>query len=455
MTRRTFVLPSGPMQRSAGQFLRLNHFQEVMAHWEAAHPYNAGQVVRLDGRVDIPLLRAAIQTACEDAGVGTLVLHDDRRRYRYDRAGRIPLEEIAPDDFHADALRRALTESLNARFPEGPHHPIRWSILVDRGSDSYFLIAVWRHLAADEMSVRLLLRRVLNQYYGTRHPEDARPFMMLPPLPARASGFVHRCVSQIAALARAMWLSRAVRRVYRFREARVHGEGTHIHLASLPSGLAGRLETWCRAHRVTPNDLLLAVLGKVLAKTTAQARAQTYKRSLGLATAACLRRAAPQAPADSFSVVLGYWVTLLHRPDAELGTLLGQVAVQTRAEKGARRSALSPWGFMLPALICRWSPFQHNGRWYERMYRLSGGVSNVRASTGWFGDAGRHIREYFLVSPPGPAVPLVVASATLGDTINLCLVARDAALSAAEAGTLLAQLCAELSAIPTQDLPVA
>ncbi len=426
-----------------------------MVHWEAVHPYNAGQVVRLNGQVDVPSLREAIQTACQDAGVGTLVLDADRRRYRYDRAEQIALEEIAPAESPVDALQRMLTESLNARFPEGPHHPIRWSILEDRRSDSYFLVAVWRHLAADELSVRLLLRRVLNQYYGTRHPEDARPFTMLSPLPARASGFRHRCVSQIVALARAIRLSRAVRRVYRFREARAHGEGTHIHLASLPSGLAGRLETCCRAHRVTPNDLLLAVLGKVLAKATVRARAQSYKRSLGLATAVCLRRAAPQALADSFSVVLGHWVTLLHRPDAELRTLLEQIAVQTRAERDARRSALSQWGFMLLVLICRWSPFQRDGRWYERMYRLSGGVSNVRASTGWFGDAGRHIREYFLVSPPGPAVPLVVASATLGDNINLCLVARDAALSAAEAGTFLAQLCAELSAIAAQGLPAA
>lgn len=426
-----------------------------MAYWEAVHPYNAGQVVRLNGRVDISLLREAIQTACQDAGVGTLVLDNDRRRYRYDRAERIPLEEIAPDEFHADTLQRALTESLNARFPDGPHHPIRWSILEDRRSDSYFLITVWRHLAADEMSVRLLLRRVLNQYYGTQHPEDARPFTMLSPPPARASGFRHRTLSQAAALARAMWLCLAVRRVYRFREARVPGEGTHIHLASLPSGLAGQLVTWCRSQRVTLNDLFLAVLGKVLAKSTAQARAQTYKGSLGLATAVSLRRLAPQALAHSFSVLVGHWVTVLHRPDAELPALLRQIAVQTRAEKSARRSALSPWSFMLPVLILRWSPFQHDGRWYERMYRLSGGVSNVRASTEWFGDAGRHMREYFLVAPPGPAVPLVVASATLGDKVNLCLVARDAALSAAEAGTLLAQLCAELDAITGQGPPSA
>jgi hypothetical protein len=41
----------------------------------------------------------------------------------------------------------------------------------------------------------------------------------------------------------------------------------------------------------------------------------------------------------------------------------------------------------------------------------------------------------------------VVASATLGDSVGLSLVARDAALSVADAGTLLAQLCAELSGV--------
>jgi hypothetical protein len=434
------------MSRSV-EFARLNHFQEVMAHWEAAHPYNAAQVVRLSGRVDIPLLREAIQTACREAGVGALVLHDDRRRYRYDPAGHIPLEEIALDDFHADALRRALTESLNARFPEGPHHPIRWSILEDRGADCFFLVTVWRHLAADEMSVRLLLRRVLNQYYGTRHPEDARPFTMLPPRLARPSWSRHRHLSQAVALVRAAWLRLAVRKVYRFKETGIRGEGTHIHLASLPTGLAGQLVTWCRLHRVTTNDLFLAVLGKVLARSTVHARASTSKRSLGLATAVSLRRLAPQALAQSFSVLVGHWVTFLHRPDAELPALLRQIAVQTRAEKGARRFALAPWAFTLLVLISRWSPFRHDGRWYEKMYRLSGGVSNVKASLEWFGDAGRHLREYYLVSPPGPAVPLVVASATLGDSVGLSLVARDAALSVADAGTLLAQLCAELSGV--------
>jgi len=97
--------------------------------------------------------------------------------------------------------------------------------------------------------------------------------------------------------------------------------------------------------------------------------------------------------------------------------------------------------------MSRWGRIRHEGHWYEKVYRLSGAVSNVRASTEWFGHAGRNVREYYLISPPGPAMPLVVASATLDDQLNLCLVARDAALPPAEAGMLLEQLGAELSAI--------
>ena len=118
------------------EYARLNPFQEVMAYWETAHPYNAGQVVRLDGRADVPALGAAIHTACQQAGVGALVLDRQRRRYRYDRAESIPLEVIVAGESPADTLRSALTESMNAGFPDEPHHPIRWSILDDVGTDS-------------------------------------------------------------------------------------------------------------------------------------------------------------------------------------------------------------------------------------------------------------------------------------------------------------------------------
>jgi len=432
------------------EFARLNPFQEVMAYWEIAHPYNAGQVVRLDGRADVPALQAAIQTACQHAGVGMLVLDRHRRCYRYERAESIPLEVIALEESPTDTLRRALTEFINAGFPDAPHHPIRWSILDDAGTASCSLITVWHHLAADEMSMRLLLRRVLNRYYGAQHPDDSHPLTVLPPPLSRAIGSRHRSLSQIAALGRFIRLRLAVREVYRFKEVKARGEGTHVHLASLPPGLAGQLATLCRSHGVTVNDLILAVLGKILARATAQARAHGAKRHLALGGAVSLRAVAPETLAHCFGVFLGHWVTLLRRPDAALPALVSQVTAQTHAEKSAQRFAASQLGYSILALMSRWGSIRHHGQWYEKVYRLSGGVSNVRASTEWFGHAGQHIREYSLVSPPGPAMPLVVASATLDDQLNLCLVARDAALSAAEAGTLLDQLRAELNAIAGQ-----
>jgi NRPS condensation-like uncharacterized protein len=437
------------------ELAHLNPFQEVMAYWETTHPYNAGQVVRLDGKADVPALRAAIQTACRDAGVGMLVLDRQRRRYRYDRADSIPLQVIVPGESAAETLRRALAESLNARFPDEPHHPIRWSILEDAGTGSFVLVTVWHHLAADEMSMRLLLRRVLNQYYGARHPEDAHPLAVLPPPLARAIGSRQRYWSRIAAMGRLIRVRLAVRKVYRFREVKARGEGTHAQLAALSPGGAGRIAALGRAHGVTVNDLTLAALGKVLARATAQARAQGAKRHLALGGAVSLRSIASETLARSFGVFLGHWVILLRQPDAALPALVSQVAAQTRTEKSAQRLAASQLGYGLLALMSRWGSIRHDGQWYEKVYRISGGVSSVRASSEWFGQAGRRIREYYLVSPPGPAMPLVVAAATLDDQLNLCLVARDAALSAAEAGALLAELRAELDAIAEQGLPAA
>jgi hypothetical protein len=442
------------MEGSPG-FARLNPFQEVMTHWETAHPYNAGLIVRLDGRVDVPALQAAIETACRDAGVGTLVLDRHRRRYRYDRAGPIPLAVVPPGASPADTLRRALTESLNAGFPDAPHHPIRWSIVDDAGADGWFLVTVWHHLAADEMSMRLLLRRVLNRYYGAEHPEDAHALTVLPPPLARALDARGRTLSRIAAAARLVRLRLAVRRVYRFKEAPARGEGTHVHLASPRPDLAGALVTLGRAHGVTANDLVLAALGKVLASATAPARAHGSKRELALGTAVNLRSVAPETLARAFGVFLGHWIVLLRRPDAALRALVGEIAAQTRVEKRPQRAAVSQLGYSVLGLMSRWGSIRHDGRWYEKMYRLSGGVSNVRATREWFGPAGRHIREYCLVSPPGPAMPLVLAAATLDDRLSLCLVAREAALSADEARALLARLCAELDAVAGTGQPSA
>jgi hypothetical protein len=117
-----------------------------------------------------------------------------------------------------------------------------------------------------------------------------------------------------------------------------------------------------------------------------------------------------------------------------LPALLRQIRVQTRAEKSAQRSAVSQLEYSLLGLMSRWGSIRHDGQWYEKVYRISGSVSNVRASAEWFGHAGQNIREYCL---------------------NLCMVAREAALSAAEAGTLLDQLRAELIAIAGPGLPSA
>ncbi|MBI4572373.1 MAG: hypothetical protein HY713_03690 [candidate division NC10 bacterium] len=81
--------------RFRGNARKLNLFQQVMALWEEVHPYNAVYVIRLRGPADVTLLRFAIQTACHQAGVGTLVLDRKQARYRYDPFESITLQEIA------------------------------------------------------------------------------------------------------------------------------------------------------------------------------------------------------------------------------------------------------------------------------------------------------------------------------------------------------------------------
>lgn len=78
------------------------------------------------------------------------------------------------------------------------------------------------------------------------------------------------------------------------------------------------------------------------------------------------------------------------------------------------------------------------------MYRISGGLSNVKVSSAEFGEASHQVLDYLLFSPPGPALPFVLTPATLDDKLKFCLVYKQEALTHAEARHLLERFLAEL-----------
>ncbi|HLC40039.1 MAG TPA: hypothetical protein VJO34_00245, partial [Methylomirabilota bacterium] len=165
----------------AAQSIKLNLFQQVMALWEEAGPYNAACLFQLRGQANFAALQDAIRESCQQAGLGKLALNPKGQSCRYDPAETIRLDQIESGNRARETLCEILTEQMNMPFPHQPHHPIRWAVLNDPHTDSHFLVTVWRHIAADAVSIRLLVRRVLARYYGATHAFSEAPLRAHPP----------------------------------------------------------------------------------------------------------------------------------------------------------------------------------------------------------------------------------------------------------------------------------
>lgn len=234
---------------------------------------------------------------------------------------------------------------MNTEFLDRPQHPIQWTVLDDRSTDSHFLIGVWRHLAGDAKSMCLLFRRVLNEYYGTIRLEGEDPMPVMAPNYSSIMRPHYRRLGYLKTLVRAIQLRMSLRQVHRMHRNRVSGEETHVQVTEAPPGIIGRLVAASKTHRVTVNDLFLAALGKSIAGLTPQRRDHPHQRKLALAAPVDLRPVAREKLSQCFGLHLSHWITLIDQPDQDIWHLLSGIAEQTRLEKAEQRFAGPPWIF--------------------------------------------------------------------------------------------------------------
>jgi hypothetical protein len=426
------------MRRSHPPACRFNLFQEVMALWEEAHPYNAAHLVRLRGRADVPRLQWAVQTACEAAGVGNLVLDRQGRRYHFEPAERIALQPVCGGGPLAERLHAVITEQMNMAFPDEPNHPVRWMVLEDPGSDSHFLIAVWRHLPADDYGIRLLIRRVLNRYFGRLQPGDDAPLTVRPPDYAGVMRHHFRRLGYLRALLLEARRHHALRSVHRMPGPAGGDNRSRFALFQAPEGLIRRLSSACRARHVTVNDAFLGALGAALSELTPHRFHHPRRHALALGSVVNVRAEASQDLSNAFGLFLGHWMTIIDpATPATIGDLVTRIAAQTRRDKDEKRAVGPQWNLWMVARVARWLWSPSSSAWYRKVYPLSAGLSNVKLTASWFRGAREHLLDYIRVSPAGPALPLVLATTGLGDQLNLCLAYHPSPLPDPEADRLM------------------
>ena len=418
--------------------IKLNPFQQVMALWEEAEPYNAGAVFQLRGRANFEALQGAIQESCQEAGLGKLLLDRKRRSYEYKPIETIRLEAIQSGDRVLDTLGAFLTEQVKLPFPLSPHHPVKWFVIDDLRSESHFLVLVWRHFIADGVSIRLLLRRVFARYFGTASAPPRTSLRMHPPDYGEVMKSHYRRLGYIRTLARACRLYGRLRYVYRLPESIDRGAGSRVLLFDTPQHFLLRLTAACRRRRVSVNDAFLTTLGAAMARITPSRKLERRRRGLALAAAVDPRQVAPKQLSDCFGLFVGHWVTLLNDPDSgDFDAMLDEVVRQTRVEKGEKRFGGPEWDFLTVLLLRRWLGAKEDRSWYRKVYPFSAGLSYIKMRSSEFPGGRGKVLACFPIPPTGPALPLVVSPATVDDQLKLTAVYREAALSDSQVRTLM------------------
>lgn len=402
----------------------LNIFQRLTRRWEAVHPYNAAQVMRVAGRVDPAVATGTWGDALRGLGLGRVRVSD---QYRFlheainGELARFPVS-VLPAGATLDAH---LSAELNRRFDNPDEPPFR-PFLLQRDDDFYFGV-VYQHWIADSVSIRAVLQEWFTRLFD---PSAARARPMRHNRNGYWELFADRCTWRLdeTLLAGFRWHMRH-RRARKVQTAGPRDYPVRVAIHEAPAGLIDGLLAFARERRVKVQDVLLAAMAEACDRNV-PAQHRKNRPDLSVGSIMDLRRHAGLDLTETFGLFLGFTNVVCRRqhlrnwPD-----LLRSVASQNR---GHRRSgpAQSSLVWMLAALaVDRFVPDHQLYHFYRKELPMLGGLSNVNLNDAW---AARYhpdpLREYIRVSPTGPLVPLVFSTTTLGSRLSIALTYRQSLL---------------------------
>lgn len=402
----------------------LNLFQRLTRRWDRIHPYNAAQVMRISGRIDLTAATDAWGDALRSLGLGRVEFFTNER-FRHEsingELARYPVRGLAPDAL----LGTYISAELNRKFDDPDEPPFR-PFLLQRNDDFYFGV-VYQHWIADSVSIRVILREWFTRLFD---PSAARTR----PLGHPDAGYWRLFASHNRWRLDEAFMNgfRLHMRHRRARKVRTSGHDDYpmrVSFHPAPSGLICGLRQYARDRRVKVQDVLLAALAQVCDQFV-PAQSRKNRPDLSVGSIVDLRRHTHIDLSDTFGLFLGFTNVVCRRQHLDdWQDLLRSVASQNRKHKqhGPAQSSLM---WMLGAMtIDRFVPDAQLYHFYRKELPMLGGLSNVNLNEAWAAQYQPDpLREYIRISPTGPLVPLVFSTTTLGDNLSLALTCRDTLL---------------------------
>jgi hypothetical protein len=400
-----------------------------MLRWRVSHPYNAVHVAELPGPLDEARLSQAVDGYLSEAGIGKLALDGENRRYEYVQAPlHADLPVSKPNGDTLAHLEREMERHLNGRFGDGggPFAPLRFFV-VDSGA-SFHLGVAYDHFIAGGDSVVALLKAIAARYDGSL-PADHRAPDIYPRTYAKlfAQNAPAFYVGQYMLPAMLLRARRAFRPLYPHGEDK-HNAFTSFELAPhVHAGVARAAKTW----GVTRNDLMLAMMLCAISPEVEQRRGAGRRNEIALASVINLRDQVADAPHRAFGQFLSSFLVSHPVPkDISLEALARDVHAQTQRVK--RRKLYLQTLFLLACGGLAWrfmTPEQHK-QMDAKNYPVWGGLSALNVEAIWNRVPGNTpVLHYLRAVSTGPAAPIIVAPASVGEGLSIGVTYRTSAFT--------------------------
>mgnify|MGYP003593400266 CR=1 FL=1 len=405
---------------------RLNLFQAAMLRWRELAPYNAVHVAELAGPLAGPRLAAAVAAHLAALGVTGFAL--DLRHRRYEYAGGLQPVEVPVLAGGADAfavIEREMERHLNLPFPpDGAYVPFRF-FAVDAGA-TFHLGVAYDHFIAGGDSIVALLKGIASRYEDTGAAACTAP-ELYPPAYARL--FLRNAgKAYLGQYSLPGMLRRSARA---FRPRYPHGDDFTNAFTSfeLPAPLNAAVIRAAGAWGLTRNDLLIALLLKALAPEVPDRLQAKRRREIAIASVINIRGEFGTSPDTAFGQFLSSFL-VSHPVPAEVGVeaLARDVHEQTRRVKRRKLYLqtlhLLAWG----GLAWRHMTPGQRRQMYAKNYPVWAGVSMLSVASLWRDAPGQaHVLHYLRAISTGPFSPMVIAPASVGDSLHIGVSYRTAA----------------------------
>jgi hypothetical protein len=399
----------------------LNVFQRLARQWDLVHPYNAAQILKIEGVPAPALWQEAWHDALSDLGLGRVKLAGNRYGYEClnGEMSQFPVR-ILPA---GTRLEDHISHELNCRFDNPAEPPFRPFLIIEDGY--YYAGVVYSHWVADSVSIRIVLRewfvRVFEPARAMRRPVCLPEGSYRHFFGTGGGGAIGHGLATAA-----QWAS-CLRRARRVEARRGLDCTARWTMCYTPDGWVEQLLAAARRQGATLNDLFLAGLAHVCA-THLPLQHRPHRRSLVLGSIVDLRPYFDADLAEAFGLFLGF-TNVICRP-AELGDpqrLVRAVALQNRQHKKRGIAQASALRMLAGVLAGRLVQPERQPHFYQKHVPISGGISNVNLNHSWATHYHpQPLLDYIRISPTGPMMPLVLTTTTLGRVLQVGITYRPA-----------------------------